>query len=289
MSARRTWSARTALIAISFLALIFGTGAHRPQDGVEEPGGPKLPDAQVWYLGSNGWAMRINDRLLIFDYQEQTDPNPPGPNEARNLSRGYIDPEELEDLDVYVFVTHSHFDHFDRVIFEWEEKIDNITYFFGWKAGDNPGHHYLAAPRGSANIGDMKVHTINSHHSGVPEAAFLVQVDGCTIFHNGDYRADYVNDYKYLATITDRIDIAFLIGHPDPEHAYFHQAVSLADMFRPRWVFAMNREGDEHRCREWGQLFNRRFSEVKVLSGRRRGDKFVCSATPAARGGSDER
>jgi len=66
---------------------------------------------QVWYLGANGWALQIENKLLIFDYQTETNPNPPQYDEPRNLDNGYINPEEIKDFDVYVFVTHSHFDH----------------------------------------------------------------------------------------------------------------------------------------------------------------------------------
>ncbi len=92
--------------------------------------------AEVWYLGANGWAVRIGQKLLIFDYQEQSDPNPPASGEARNLDRGYIHPDELRGLDTYVFVTHSHADHFDRAIYRWQQQLDKVclpVWMAGWQ------------------------------------------------------------------------------------------------------------------------------------------------------------
>lgn len=128
----------------------------------------------------------------------------------------------------------------------------------------------------TTQAGDVEVYTINSHHAGVPEVAFLVKVDGYTIYHNGHYRAEYVEDYEYLATITDHIDIAFVIGHPFVDHPYFQQAVRLNEVFHPTYMFAINREGEEFKCRQFAELLAEHGIEVNVISGERRGDSFVC-------------
>ena len=66
---------------------------------------------------------------------------------------------------------------------------------------------------------------MNSHHSGVPEAVFLVKVDGLTIYHNGDYvgrMGDYETapsnvpaDMNYLKTKLKSLDILFLDAYVD--------------------------------------------------------------------------
>jgi L-ascorbate metabolism protein UlaG (beta-lactamase superfamily) len=244
---------------------------------VPEPAGPPTEGvARVTYLGANGWGVQINDKFLIFDYQERTDPNPPTRGEVRNLSRGYIDLGELSDFDIYVFVTHSHFDHYDRVIYTWVRDTESITYFFGWEAGNDPAHHYLIGPRASVQLGDMEVYTINSHHSDVPEVAYLVMVDGYTIYHNGDYKQNFYQDFAYLNTITDHIDIAFVIGHPVENHQYFQQAELMAEKFQPTYMFAMNREGEAYRCQEFAELLVTHNVESTVLYGDVRGDSFDC-------------
>ncbi|MFX0145372.1 MAG: MBL fold metallo-hydrolase [Candidatus Hodarchaeota archaeon] len=235
------------------------------------------PDIHIWSLGGNGWALVLGNRLLIFDYVESTDPNPPAADEARNLQRGYINTEEIKDYEVYVFVTHSHQDHYDPVIFEWQEDVDTIRYIFGWQAGHNPDHHYLIGPRAHGEIGSLKVYTINSHHAGVPEVAYLVQINGTAIYHNGDYMSSYVEDFEYLKSISDHIVIAFVIGWPYIDHQQFQQALLLSDLFSPDHLFAICREGDEEKCRQFKDLLIQYGIDANIEYPDRRGDEFIIS------------
>jgi L-ascorbate metabolism protein UlaG (beta-lactamase superfamily) len=234
------------------------------------------PGVQIWSLGGNGWALRIGEKVLVFDYVGRGDPTPPASSETRNLQRGYIDPDELSSFEVYVFVTHSHQDHFDRVILDWQDRIDQITYFFGWQAGSNPEHHYMTGPRAQTQSGGVEVYTINSQ-SDVPEVAYLVKVDGITIYHNGDYSGTYSEDFEYLQTIVEHIDIAFVIGWPYESHQHFQQAKSLAEMFDPMYMFAICREGDEEKSREFVELLAEHGVETMVLYAEHRGDSFILS------------
>jgi ankyrin repeat protein len=88
----------------------------------------KLPadEAVIWYLGHAGWAVKTRNTFLVFDYWER------GKSEQPLLSNGRINPEEIKDLDVYVFSSHAHDDHYDKVIFDWENTVDRIAYVFGW-------------------------------------------------------------------------------------------------------------------------------------------------------------
>lgn len=232
------------------------------------------PGVDVWSLGGNSYALRIREKMLLFDYVRGPGSIPPT-GEARNLQGGYIDPEELQSFEVYVFVTHSHQDHFDRVIFEWEDQIEQITYFFGWQADSNPEYHYMIGPRAHTQSGSVEVYTIN-HQDDVPEVAYLIKVDGLILYYNGDYRASYVEDFEYLQTVTDHIDIAFVIGWPYVNHQHFQQAKLLAEMFKPTYMFAICREGDEDKCRQFGELLAEHGVETTVLYAQQRGDHFTC-------------
>lgn len=236
--------------------------------------GEEVGTIEVRYLGANGWAVTIGERVLIFDYQEQTDPAPP-PRGERNLTHGYVDSAELIDYDVYVFVTHSHFDHYDRVIHRWANQLERITYLFGWEAETNPDHYYFDELREAANVNGMEVYTIYSHHSGVPEVAYLILVDDLVIYHNGDYKADYENDFAYLRTITDRIDVAFLIGHPVEDHQYFQQALLMDELFDVATIFPMNREGEAYRCHEYAELLAENGVTTTLIVAEGRGDVFT--------------
>ncbi|NIM95804.1 MAG: hypothetical protein GTO18_19055 [Anaerolineales bacterium] len=234
------------------------------------------PGAQIWSLGGNGWALEINGRLLVFDYVGRGESVPPVSGEVRNLEIGAINTDELQAFDLYVFVTHSHQDHFDPVIFEWQQQVENIEYFFGWGVGDNPEHHYMIGPRADAQLDGMEVYTINSHHSDVPEVAYLVKVDGVTIYHNGDYLASYLEDFEYLHTFTDHIDIAFVIGWPFVDHQHFQHAMRLSELFDPTCMFSIHREGDEDKSRQFAELLAEHGVEATVYYAENRGEDFIC-------------
>jgi L-ascorbate metabolism protein UlaG (beta-lactamase superfamily) len=197
--------------------------------------------ATVWYLRHAGWAVRLGDALLVFDYQESLQMEDVTEDTPRNLENGFIDPAEISDLDVFVFVTHAHGDHYDPVIFEWQGKIESLTYFIGWdeQPESHCGRftradadcHTLGGLRATAELDGIQVYTIDSHHNDIPEVAYLVRRADWIVYHNGDYMADHVADHAYLKTISDRIDVAFVAGLPGHRWPHVARAVHLAREF----------------------------------------------------------
>ncbi len=259
-----------SLFATIILVILLAGCAQAPIDGESQ----SSQAVKVWFLGDNGWAVNIGDKMLIFDYIEGDYAPPLSATENRGLDHGYIDPQELASFDVYVFVTHEHFDHYDRVIYRWEDYCERITYIFGWQAGTDPDHHYLIGPRAQERVGDIEISTINSHHSGVPEVAYLVEVDGVMIYHNGDYMSDYEADYAYLGTITDQIDIAFVIGWPYPENQYFQQALLLAEVFHPAYMFESYPAGNADKAEQFSEMLPELGVEASILYAEQRGASF---------------
>jgi L-ascorbate metabolism protein UlaG (beta-lactamase superfamily) len=204
------------LAALSAVGAAAGDRAGWPARGQERPPGISPGDASIWYLGHCSFAVRTARHLLIFDYQERRDgPQPRTRPAATGLGRGWVDPAEIAADRVRVFVSHSHDDHFDPVIFAWRKAVPDIAYFFGWKAADDPAYHYLVGPRATHEEPELEIFTVNSHHSGVPEVAFLVKVDGLVVYHNGDYHMDYQADFPYLQRHASRVDLAFVPGVSD--------------------------------------------------------------------------
>lgn len=244
-------------------------------------------EATVWYLGHCGFAIRTSRHLLIFDYQEQRDgPQPRTRPPAGGLDSGWVDPAELARDRVRVFVSHSHDDHFDPVIFGWRKSVSDIAYYFGWKAAEDPANHYLVGPR-ATYVGDgLEIVTINSHHSGVPEVGFLVKVDGLAIYHNGDYRMDYQADFPYLQTHAPRLDLAFVLGVSDESIQYGRQYRDLFDRFRPNAVFPMHAEAGARMYKEFADAYRTRIPGLPVMVPERLGDRFEYRGGKISRSGS---
>lgn len=138
-----------------------------------------MKNAKIWYLYNSSFALRLENKLLVFDYFSDQ----PANNEA-GLEGGVITPEDLIGLDVYVFVSHSHHDHYNPTIYTWGNYANRVTYIFSDDVIAQPvnGLHLLK-PHEVYNIHDLKVKTLLSNDLGL---AFYIEIEGFFIFHSGD-------------------------------------------------------------------------------------------------------
>jgi len=229
-------------------------------------------EAYVWYLLHCGYAIKTRTKLLIFDYVRSTR-DFPDTISVQSLATGRINPSEIRDLDVYVFVSHSHEDHYDPVILDWQEEVDSLNYIFGWQATDDTSHHHLVGPRSSLRIGNMDVYTINCR-SGVPEVSYLIKTDGLTIFFQGDYRSDSAADMDYLLNKCDTVDMAFLGAHTRRWGDSSARIVRIMERLRPRVVFPMHYGGKEETYQLFAQENANLSSQSVVKPPKKPGDLF---------------
>jgi len=250
------------------IAGILGDAGSKPSPGIESHDVPTLlakplkdGEAIVWSLGHCGFAVKTRSRLLIFDYFSR------GwrPPEKPSLANGFVDPEEIKDLEVMVFVSHAHGDHFDPVILSWRQSAKNITYVFGWNARKGERSIDLPAPRANATIKGMDVFTVNDEHDDVPEVAYLVRVDGLSIYHAGDYMGpvdSYKADMGYLLAKAGTVDLAFI--------GKFEQAESL----KPKVVFPIHATNREYMYGAFAREADEKNLPSRVICPENKGDRF---------------
>jgi len=233
--------------------------------------------AEVWYLGHCGYGVRTSDHLLVFDYQERRDgQRPKSRPDQPSLAAGWIAPEEIKGLKVRVFVSHAHADHYDPIILTWKEAVPDIAYYFGWKATDDPSDHVLAGPRAELASDGLEIATINSHHSDVPEVAWLVKVDGLVIYHNGDCQpADPVAEHDHLRKRTDVIDLAFVQPVYEEGQKYAVQNSDLFTRFRVKAAFPMHVRAGDARYLDFQKAVQAKFPGLLLRVPMRMGQKFV--------------
>ncbi len=227
----------------------------------------KPDEALVWYLFHTGYAVKTKSKLLLFDYTRGLWRNQSEPD-TRSLSNGWINPAEIKALDVYVFVSHPHRDHFDSTIYGWRDSVRSVTYFFGWDETKGDRVHNMVGPRATYKDDKIQVWTINSHHSGVPEVAYLVKTDSLCIYHGGDYNADYAADYPYLGTFVPRLDIAMMndwCGDP---------IFAVIDQFKPRLVLPGHFGARETEPKKLPACLASRNPEIRVGDPKARGQLF---------------
>ncbi|MBP1661141.1 MAG: putative metal dependent hydrolase [Candidatus Aminicenantes bacterium] len=267
------------VLALIIFVLILFSASNPAKEPLPQavPESPPPGGAFVWYLGHCGYAVQTRDHLLIFDYQERTDGRQPKTKPARpSLASGWIDPVEIKDLKVRVFASHSHEDHFDPVIFSWQAAIPDILYYFGWKATDDAAHAYLLGPRAGLKSGGLEIDTINSHHSGVPEVAWLIKVDGLVIYHNGDCLPDDpAAAHDHLRTKTGVIDLAFVFPVIAEGEKYTIQERDFFKKFRVGAAFPMHAKAGDAMYLDFQKAFQAEFPGLVIHVPMTLGQKFV--------------
>lgn len=258
-------------------------GRCRKERGLEECFGPspwlrkrgQAGSACIWYLGHSGYAVKTRDHLLIFDYWERNSP----PEEAL-LASGWINPEEIQDQRVVVFSSHGHQDHYHAGMFQWRDRVPDITYVMGFEP-EGQEDFVLVEPRQTKEIAGLRVHALESNDAGV---GFLVEVDGLVLFHAGDHAywdaaqwKDYCKEIDWIDSRTDRVDLAFLpitgCGGQNAENMQKGFCYAL-DRLEPRATFPAHAIDREHLYLEFATAVKETGRSAPILCPELKGDRF---------------
>ena len=234
-----------------------------------------LGDSRLWYLGHSGYAVQTRDNLLIFDYWsgERTADEPA-------LRNGYIDPAEIAGMNVTVFVSHEHGDHFDPTVFEWADQVASIRYVMGCPAETEVATNLLE-PRTVQDFGAVQVRTIASNDSGL---GFLVECDGVVIYHAGDhanrlrdFSGPYCAEIDWLAATGAQPDFALMpvsgCGFGDQEAVRLGVNYALEKM-QPKVFIPLHAGGNEWRYRDFIDGCRNDFPGVRMVAPTHRGDHY---------------
>lgn len=175
----------------------------------------------IYYIYHSGFAMELDTSILIFDFYKF-------PENKISEKKYFFDTFiKRTDKKVYIFSSHSHYDHFNKEILSWLNINENIKFilsddiktykhknFYFTKDGDN------------LKIDNLNIHTFGSTDLG---SSFYINVDNKNIFHSGDLhfwhweddtkeeeQTMYNNYMKEIEKIKamNKIDIAFVPVDP---------------------------------------------------------------------------
>ena len=119
----------------------------------------------ITYLGHSGFLTEIDDAYFLFDYY-----------------KGAI-PQMDTSKKMFVFVSHAHYDHYNRSIYEFRKDFEEIYYILSSDiTAEEEGVHSVK-PNEELACGGCHVRTLRSNDEGV---AFLVRYHGRTLYHAGD-------------------------------------------------------------------------------------------------------
>lgn len=244
--------------------------------------------AEIWYLFHSGFAVKTQRHLLVFDYYLD---KPAG--EPRSLQTGVIEPSEIKNENVIVFSSHRHPDHYNPAIFNWMKEIEKIRYILSYDI--RRARRYAPVPENKTQFirpgepvieTDLRVEALKSTDQGV---AFLVEIDGLSVFHAGDLNwwkweeeSEAENrqmGLRYCAEIDRlagrKIDFAFIPLDPRLEKNYLLGVDYFFKKTGCKTVFPMH-FGDDYSVFDWLQ------SDVQSIGYRnniavikKRGQHFV--------------
>ena len=180
-----------------------------------------------------------------------------------------------------MFVSHAHEDHYDERIFLWEKIIKKTTSVFGWKIDRGDISHSLK-PR-KQNGSTIWTSTWSIPRKANPfDNAFLVIVDGDSIYHPGDYgplggisKISEINnqDMEYLRASAGRLDLMFMAGRLMDDKIPEYVSFSLRTA-EPAVLFLMHQEAMEYNLKSLAEALSRASGNTKTIAPLDRGQVF---------------
>lgn len=234
--------------------------------------------AKIYYLYHSGFAVKIKDNLLIFDYYFHQ------PQEGiMGLDKGTISHEDIREAkNIYIFVSHSHYDHYNPIIFEWSKINNNIQYFLSFDI-DVPTkdiNYHSMHPYQEYRDDSIFVKTYGSTDLGV---SFIVEIEGFRIFHAGDLNCWYwyyestpqeleEDENKFLVELEkikdENVDIAFFPVDPRLQEYYYMGGEYFIKALKPKLFIPMHFGNDYDITRNFAQRLALEPTQIVELSHR---------------------
>lgn len=215
----------------------------------------KSLNLRIEYIYHSGFLVESDSKIYVFDYFQ-------GPVQLKKAKP------------VYVFSSHAHADHFNPLIFDWQEERTNINYILSSdihpqinsnKVKDNIT---FISPYEQKQMADTQVKAYGSTDLGV---SFLVRDGDVNIFHAGDLNWWYwwndssdeiikaeKNFKEEIAKIKgEQIDVAFFPVDPRLEHNYYLGAEFFIQEVKPKILIPMHFSSDVKAVKKFaGQMEN---------------------------------
>jgi len=197
----------------------------------------------VHYFLHSGFSIETADCILIFDFYKEVLRN----NENSTNLKQLLSKEKP----VYIFVSHSHPDHFNKKIFTWEG--NNIKYIISddIKLKESNPTYTFVKKNDLLTLDDLTIKVFGSTDAGV---SFLVSIDDFNIFHAGDLNwwhwkedsdEDNLNAEKWfkeeIALIKgEKIDLAFFPVDTRLEENFYLGGKYFIENMNPKYFIPMH-------------------------------------------------
>lgn len=224
----------------------------------------------VTYYHHSGFSVASGDVLLVFDYWR---------GKANHFPEALgITPEVLARYnEVYVFISHEHEDHYDGVVYTWDQYAP-VTYIVADCLPEQARGHRVQKGSEMSLSDRVQVKCYGSTDSGV---SFLVTVDGVSFFHAGDLNfwhwrevcnahqiqeadADFRSEMADIQGVD--IDVAFFPVDPRMGMLFDAGANYFVLTAKPRLLLPMHFWGRSDLISEFARRSRTRETEIVALS-----------------------
>ncbi len=208
-------------------------------------------NVQVAYIHHSGFYVKVDGKLLIFDYFSDHADKDERDKNIRFVSEAVHDASVEQ---VFIFVSHGHHDHFDPDIFAFNNLGKKTRYILSSDVEvDKPLENcYFIDPYKDMQIEDLQISTYGSTDEGV---SFLARFNECAVFHAGDLNwwywhdestpaelAEYEQSFKEVVEKIEgeKIDIAFFPVDPRLHEYGYLGGEYFLNKLKPRTFFPMH-------------------------------------------------
>ncbi|MEW6411281.1 MAG: ankyrin repeat domain-containing protein [Candidatus Zixiibacteriota bacterium] len=263
-------------------------GAKPTTDMQENYGKPELlskaltnGEAAIWYLNNRGWAVKTQNHMLIFDYEQYRQILPAEPS----LTNGFVTLSELSEQNVCGIYTCYHGEPGElELIHTLEDSLESAIYIHNaddpWRGCTNTV--YLK-PNESFDNDDIFVKAVRpTSEDYMPTNAYLCTVDGLAIYYAGDTSDDlalFRSCLDTLAEYTDMVDIAFL-PVPEPGEEENSDLKLFLERFTPRAICLMDPNRRNHLLPDVARNIAGWGVTARVFCAENPGDNFLSQPSP---------
>ena len=231
---------------------------------------------KITYLFHSGFTIETDSDFIVFDYfkdncikQEMKD--------CGQLSKESFPPNKK----ITFFVTHAHYDHYDKEIFTLVENAhyllsDDIKVQESDKIKVCGAHEKLS-------YNGIGVETFGSTDEGL---SYLITLDGRTVFHAGDLNwwhwageteqeracAEEAFKYEMEKLMGKKIDIAFFPVDPRLEQAYYYGGKYFIEKIKPKYFIPMHFQDSYTITTKFKKLIESEGLDTKVFNLNKRGE-----------------
>lgn len=223
-----------------------------------------MKNFKSYYIYHSCFVVETTDYFLVFDYY-------------KNPLKSEKDDISLKDAifnttkRVYIFSSHSHYDHFNSEILSWKNRYSEINYILSSdiELDKKMRNYHIMNEDEVLDLEELNIKSYGSSDAGI---SFLVLANKIKIFHAGDlnwwyWKDDTPEEEKYMKDLytgiinkvmkNDNIDIAFFPVDPRLEEFCYLGVEYFIKNVKPKIIVPMHFDDNFYVTKELKKRLNK--------------------------------